>query len=283
MGRIIPNENSWIGFAPTIAGTKLAAPVQSAGSTLTTGGTIPRNTVWYFKVTAVKGTGETTGSNEQSITAGATTDTNTMTVNWGAVTGATGYKIYRGIAAGQENVLVATVGAVVTYTVLGSETTSGATPPLINTTGITQGVANIAAPSAANEINNAIDLTGFVISITANTTGNTVPTPTLKSRFETSIQGTVGASFSADFYRDNQNDLAWATLPRSTNGYFIISRFGGSSGTTLGMPIQGDVVEVWPVSVTARSASNMASNTAEMFTCQCSVPAQPNEAAVVAA
>jgi hypothetical protein len=293
MGRMIPNENSWIGFAPSVTVAKLAAPVTSAVTTATTGGTIPRSTTWYYKVTAINANGETTAGTEQSLSTGAGTDTNTLSANWTTVAGATGFKIYRGVAAGQENLLIGTVGLVTTFadtgagigsTIAGSTTAvQAAVPPLLNTTGFKQGVANIAAPSLASEIAVAVDLTGFVISITANTTGNTVPTPTLKTKFETSIQGTVGATFSADFYRDDQNDLAWVTLPRGTKGYFIISRFGGSSTTVAGYVAVGDVVEVWPVVVVARSASNLASNTAEVFTLQASVPVQPNESAVVAA
>jgi hypothetical protein len=280
MGKIIPNENSWIGFAPNLTGAVLAAPVQSALATATTGGTITSGT-YYYKVTALQSTGETVGSNEMSIVVPATTATNSNTVTWAAVSGATGYKVYRGITAGGENRLVTTIGsgATVTYTDTGAATTAG-TPPVVNTTGRVAGVANTALPSTA-EIANAVDLTGFVISITAQTTGNTVPTPTLKTKFETSIQGTYGASLTADFYRDDQSDTAWAVLPRNTQGYIIISRFGGRSPVNPGMPISGDQVEVWPIIVVARSASNLASNTAEMFTMTASVPTPPVESAVV--
>lgn len=171
---------------------------------------------------------------------------------------------------------MATLGAVTTYTDAGGATTQGSPPTAA-------GIANSAAPSYGSELIRAVDLTGFLISITANTTGNTVPTPTLKTRFETNIQGTVAASFSADFYRDDSGDLAWTTLPRGIAGAFVISRFGGKSTTTPGMPIAGDIVEVWPVKVTSRAASGMTSNTAEMFTLTCSVPSVPTEAATVVA
>jgi hypothetical protein len=146
---------------------------------------------------------------------------------------------------------------------------------------VTPGVVTPASPSLATEITPAVDLTGFLISITANTTGNTVPTPTLKTLFETSIAGTAGAQFSADFYRDDQADLAWSTLPRGTKGFFLISRFGGQGPSA--QPALGQKVEVWPVRVTSRSASAMTSNTAETFTVTCSVPSEPVEDAVVAA
>jgi len=103
-------------------------------------------------------------------------------------------------------------------------------------------VSNIAAPTAA-EVTAAINLTSFVISLNAASQGNTVPTPAFDSLFETSIVGTSQASFSGDFYRDNgsNNDKAWTTLPRNTNGFFIISRFGGSG--TGKKPVAADVVD----------------------------------------
>jgi hypothetical protein len=137
-------------------------------------------------------------------------------------------------------------------------------------------VASISAPTAAN-ITASVNLTPFLISLNASSRGNTVPTPSLDTLFETSIPGTVQASFDADFYRDDDNDLAWDTLPRATEGYFIISRLKA------GAPIAADVVEVWPVMVVSRTMANSTSNTALTFTLSCSVPQEPNEEAVVAA
>ena len=144
-------------------------------------------------------------------------------------------------------------------------------------------VANVAAPTVI-EITAGKDLTMYCISINASTQGNTVPTPTIDSLFETSIPGTVQASFSADFYRDDQTgvsgDLAWITLPRKTKGFFLISRFGGTG--TNQAPVVASKVEVWPVIVVSRTMSNMSSNTVMTFTMTASVPSEPNEAAVVA-
>lgn len=138
----------------------------------------------------------------------------------------------------------------------------------------------LAAPTAA-EIAAATDITSFVISVNAQTTGNSVPTPNLDSLFETSISGTVTASFTADFYRDTTADTAWTTLPRGTVGFFFISRYGGSGANQ--MPIAGQNVEVWPVKVTARTASALTSNTAQTFTLTCAIPEEAQENAVVVA
>lgn len=136
----------------------------------------------------------------------------------------------------------------------------------------------------AAQVAAATNLTPFLISLNASATGNTVPTPALDSLFETSISGTVQAQFQADFYRDDSTDTAWTTLPRAASGYIIVSRYGGSDvAPHLNRPIAADTVEIWPVVITSRTPSALASNTAQTFTITCSVPKEPNESATVAA
>jgi len=140
-------------------------------------------------------------------------------------------------------------------------------------------ITNISAPTAA-QVAAAVDLTPFVISLNASARGNTVPTPSFDSLFETSTAGTSAATFDADFYRDDETDTAWDTLVRGTRGHFIISRFGGAG--TANLPIAADHVEVWPVMVTSRTMANMSSNTVLTFTVSCSVNIEPAENATVA-
>lgn len=110
-----------------LAVENLAAPVVSAPSTATTGGTLAAGT-WRYYVTALNANGETNVSNEVSqVTTGSTS---TVTLTWGAVTGATGYKVYRtavGGATGTE-LLLTTLGVVLTYTDTGALTPAGALP-----------------------------------------------------------------------------------------------------------------------------------------------------------
>jgi hypothetical protein len=98
--------------------TQLATPVITLGTTATSGGTFAANT-YYWKVTAINPSGETAGSNEVTATIAAN---GTQVLNWSAISGATGYRVYRGTAAGGENLLVATIGsgATVTYTDTGT-------------------------------------------------------------------------------------------------------------------------------------------------------------------
>jgi hypothetical protein len=141
-------------------------------------------------------------------------------------------------------------------------------------------ITDPAAPTAA-QVAAAIDLTGWCISLNASARGNTVPTPAFDSLFETSTAGTSAATFDADFYRDDEDDTAWETLPRATRGFFIIARFGGTG--TGNLPIAGDDCEVWPVMITSRTMANMSSNTVLTFTASCAVMVEPAEDAVVAA
>jgi hypothetical protein len=110
-------------------GSNISAPTLNAPSTATTGGALAAAT-YYYKLTALTAAGETTGSAEVSqVTTGTTSVVNHT---WTYIPGATGYKLYRGTSAGAENVLVATLGPVVSYTDVGG-TTSAATVPGSNT------------------------------------------------------------------------------------------------------------------------------------------------------
>lgn len=112
----------------------MAAPVQSASSTSTTGGTLAAGT-YRAKITAINTRGETIASNEQSqVTTGATS---TITWNWAAVTGATGYKVYVTAVGGGVNTetFLVQLGAVVTYVWTGTpaQVPGNAAPPTTNT------------------------------------------------------------------------------------------------------------------------------------------------------
>jgi hypothetical protein len=144
--------------------------------------------------------------------------------------------------------------------------------------GFTPTVVDLHAVKTA-ELTAAINVTGYCLSINASTTGNTVPTPTLDTLFETSIAGTVTGSLTADFYRDDEEDLAWETFPRKTKGYLLISRFGGSG--TDAEPTTGDTVEVWPMLVVSRTMAAGGSNTVMSFTVTASIPEEPVEDATV--
>lgn len=106
----------------------IPAPTLTLGSTSTTGGTLAAAT-YYWKVTAKSAGGETIGSNE--VTATTTGTTSSQPLSWTAPAGAASYNIYRGTAAGAENILVANVSTT-NYTDTGAAGTS-ATVPTVST------------------------------------------------------------------------------------------------------------------------------------------------------
>jgi hypothetical protein len=143
--------------------------------------------------------------------------------------------------------------------------------------GFQSNMANVNAIHVA-DITSAINLTPLTISITASTQGNTIPTPTLDSLFETSVAGVAQGSFTGDFYRDSNvaADTAWTALPRGAVGYFIVCRFGGSNVAPYA-PVANTIVESWPVVITARAAAALTSNQAQTFSVTAAVPSIPNE------
>lgn len=107
----------------------MATPVNAAFSTATTGGTLAAGT-YSYRVAAKNAFGSTLAST--ATTQATTGATSTVTVNWGAVSGATGYDVFGRI--GGSELLIASVGAVTTYTDTGAITPAGALPTS-NTTG----------------------------------------------------------------------------------------------------------------------------------------------------
>lgn len=123
------------------------------------------------------------------------------------------------------------------------------------------------------------NLTPSLISVNASATGNTVPTPTLDTLFETSVSGTVQAQFTMDLYRDDASTVIWDLLARGNTGYILLSRYGGGGASN--MPIAANKVEIWPIQITARTPNAMTSNTVQSFTVTGAVWKEPNEWATV--
>jgi hypothetical protein len=84
------------------------APTTLTATGSTTGGALPAGTHFY-KVTATMPNGETLASNEVSVVTTGSTSSVHLTWNAPNGSGATGFNVYRGTAAGVENALVAVV------------------------------------------------------------------------------------------------------------------------------------------------------------------------------
>jgi hypothetical protein len=112
-------------------GTSIANPTGLAVTAHATGGTLPAGaTFWVVTALGANG-GETAASNE--VTATLTGTTSSADLTWPALTGSGGFNVYRGAAAGAEDILVATLGAsALSYTDTGAAGTSHS-PPATNT------------------------------------------------------------------------------------------------------------------------------------------------------
>ncbi|MFF2551820.1 phage tail tube protein [Nocardia sp. NPDC058058] len=108
---------------PDLTSAATAAPTGLTG-TASSGGTFTAAT-YYWKVTALFGTGETAGSSEFSL---AVTASQKVALTWTTSAGASGYNVYRGTSAGAENVLVGTVGPVGAFTDTGAAGTAATVP-----------------------------------------------------------------------------------------------------------------------------------------------------------
>lgn len=130
----------------------IAAPVQAATGTATTGGTLAAGTYRYV-VTAVNGVGETVASNEQSqVTTGATS---TVTVTWAAPSQTNGlvkYNVYRTAlngGAGTEVFLASVNAGTVTYVDTGAVALGTAVPPTTNGTMLAPGTRGLSSTTIA--------------------------------------------------------------------------------------------------------------------------------------
>jgi len=121
-------------FRDSLGTAGTAAPVITLGATSGTGGTFAPGT-YFWVVSAISATGESIVSNELTATIASN---GTQVLNWTAIVGATGYKVYRGSVSGAQNILVASLGTVVTYTDTGIAGT--VTAPPFNTTAFTKGL-----------------------------------------------------------------------------------------------------------------------------------------------
>jgi hypothetical protein len=131
----------------------------------------------------------------------------------------------------------------------------------------------VTAPKVA-DCTGASVVTSLITGLTASTAGQAVPTPDFSNLFETSISGTVQATFQIDGYRDDisANDLLWTLMPRATTGYFFIALKSGGA-----VPIATDKIDVWPIIVLSRTVPNFTSG--QVVACQitCAVPQVPGE------
>jgi hypothetical protein len=128
-----PVPGDVLGFTGTYTPGLLSPPSGLVGVGAGSGGTLAAGD-WFYVVTATNANGETTVSNEVSVTVTGTTSK--VVLDWQQAGsgnfGPTNYNVYRGSTSGGENKLLTTVsGSTLTYTDTGGAGTT-ATPPTTN-------------------------------------------------------------------------------------------------------------------------------------------------------
>ncbi len=129
-----PEPGDVLGFTGTYTSGLLSPPSGLVAFRLPTGGTLAAGT-YFYEVTAVNAGGETTPSNEVSVT--TTGAISRVTLDWNAAGsgnfGPNNYLIYRGTLSGGENKLIGTVDVdVLTFTDTGFAGAATAGPPTLN-------------------------------------------------------------------------------------------------------------------------------------------------------
>lgn len=153
--RVHLKSTDMCGSLPTVNTTPLLpSPNILSVVTSTSGGTMAAG-IYYYRVSATNGVGESLASIGNRVT--TTGSTSSAAIHWPSIPGATGYKVYRSVAAGGAEFaeqLLATIGsgATLTYSDTGGVTPSGALPTSNNTmpTVVTVGAPTLSNPSTGN-------------------------------------------------------------------------------------------------------------------------------------
>jgi hypothetical protein len=148
---------------------------------------------YFYQVTAYNGSGETTASAEQSITLAGGVAGSATELSWAAVSGATGYRVYRSTSSGDQ-VQVADIadGSATGFYDAGNSTTS-ASPPESNTSGLSAPVQDDTTPSSSG---GSLATATYYYEITAtNATGETTASNE-KTAAVTGPNGSVALSWS---------------------------------------------------------------------------------------
>ena len=138
-------------------------------------------------------------------------------------------------------------------------------------------LASASAPTTA-ELNSGTDLTPWLQSLDTPLEGDAVDAGDLSTAFRKNVAGKFGGGASAEMYRDDTTDTAFALFPRNTTGYLIIRRFGGSTTSWT----SGDEVETWNVRVITRSPATLDQNTVQTFSVDFATIDEPDLDATVA-
>lgn len=190
----------------------------------TIGGSLLGNTNYFYRLSALDGTGETLASAEVSGLTDTGTNTNQLIISWAAVPGATGYRIYGRTSGGE--LRIATLGAVTSYIDTGAIVPAGALPTVDTTAGeysTSQGFNDVMPTPVISSITEApvggtlLALTAYYYRVSAiDAYGESL------ASVEASHTTAIGGNFK-------KLTINWTAVPGAT-GYRL---YGRTTGTEL--------------------------------------------------
>ncbi len=226
----VDSTNSRVGIG------SLATPTLSS-ATLASGGSLAASTTYYFRVTAVDGSGGQSVASAELAGSAATSSTCTSSgsceysLAWGAVSSAVSYDIYYGTVSGQEGNYINTGSSATTYTFASTTGNTAATPSasssayadrLSSTTNIFQSLTN---STSAFQIQNSSGTT----LLTGDTTNNRIDVGTLgTAQGQLFVGGSLPSSTISNVDIGSNLDVDGSPVTKVGN-YEFVATYGSSS------------------------------------------------------
>lgn len=110
----------------TVYDTRIGTPTISGITSASTGGTLSASAIYYYGVTAVNASGETSYNTPATITTGSSSASNSATITWTLIPGASTYRVYRGSTASSLT-LISSASAVTSASYLDTGTSTAST------------------------------------------------------------------------------------------------------------------------------------------------------------
>lgn len=139
-------------------------------------------------------------------------------------------------------------------------------------------IADLAAPTV-EEIEAGVFLSPYITKdgFDPGSKVNTIPTASIDTTFDSVIGGSWGQDLKLTLKLDDQDNLAWETLPRKTVGFFAHRPMGEAALAA------GDIVDLYPVQTLQRERQKSAANAMQIFMSEVAVTSEPKFDVVVAA
>lgn len=110
------------------------------------------------------------------------------------------------------------------------------------------------------------------------TSGTTSDAADIQSAFNKVVPGTWGGdTHELTFFRDDDedNDVAWETFLRLTEGYLVVFRAGHGGGVNAAAPSIGDICQVYTAQVISQAPIDTADNATDKFTVMLAITDEP--------